>query len=620
MKKIFTTLAILFIAYTSRACYADYTYTNGCVGDTVFFHALDGFAAYTWDYGDTTSGVANVSHDVNGYHVYTTPGDYYVTLFVNIGAEWDYRTNVIHIGTDCFEAAFEAQCNTGYSFQFVDHSYVTHTSQFWDFGEPSSGSMNTDTSFSPSHSFAVNGDYTVTYIIFNGSQSDTTTQIVHVDGTCMSGTLYNATATVPCVDSAVTIYANFSGVTAVLWNFADPASGIANFSTTQQPSHTFSAPGSYLVSVIYTNGVVSDTLYKMVTVVDCNVWPGDANADGEVNGEDIFPLGLYFGHHGNKRTGATNNWSSQPCPSWNNSGFNFMYLQDLVDMKMADCNGDSTINALDVATIQTNYGRKHTNRNNRSSMLVHSPTDPTLAVQLSNSTVNAGSDIVATISLGTSAVPANYVYGVSFTLLYDETKVDANATVSFSLGWLDSTGNSAITFYHETYSDGKLEIAFVKSNLISQSGYGPIATVTFHTKSTAGGAFDLQLDGTAKLFNTNMYNGNGGNMEVFKDMYLQGASATIQNPNGIADLKNNLISVYPNPSTGWIFIQHEKINEPLQLEVVNTLGQKIFAKPLNVSLETETILLPDFANGLYQFSIRTSSNEIIESKKILLQK
>jgi len=75
MKKIITTVLIAFIAYAAHACYADYTYTNGCVGDTVFFGALDGYAAYTWDYGDTASGAANISHNVNGYHVYTAPGD-----------------------------------------------------------------------------------------------------------------------------------------------------------------------------------------------------------------------------------------------------------------------------------------------------------------------------------------------------------------------------------------------------------------------------------------------------------------------------------------------------------------------------------------------------------------
>lgn len=621
MKKIFTTLAILLFAYASRACYADYTYNNACVGDTVFFHALDGFAAYSWDYGDSTSGVANVSHDVNGYHVYTAPGDYYVTLFVNIGAEWDYRTNVIHIGSTCFDAGFETQCSSLLYVSFADRSYGTHSSQVWDFGDAASGVLNTDTNVAPTHQFTAEGNYVITYIISDGVQSDTLTGSINVDSTCTTAYVPNFTAAMNCVNDTVKIYASYSaGVTNVFWDFNDPASGIGNYSTALQPSHVYSAPGNYLVTLIYTDGITTDTVKKMLPVMDCSVWPGDANCDGEVNGEDIFPLGIYFSQHGPRRNAASSNWSAQACNSWNSNGWSYMYLQDLVDMKMADCNGDSTINALDVNTIQTNYGRKHTSRNNRSTMLIHSANDPTLAVQLANGTVNAGSDIVATISLGTSAVPSGMVYGGSFTLLFDASKVDANATVSFSLGWLDSTGNSMITFMHETYSDGKLEIAFVKTNNQSQAGYGPIATVTFHTKSTASGTFDLQIDGTAKLFNTNQFSGSGGNQEVFRDMYLQGATATINNATGIAAVTKSAVSIYPNPSNGWIFIQHEKMNEPLQLEMFNTLGEKVFGKALNSANETETVLLPEMANGLYQVCVKKISGEMVQNQNVLLQK
>ncbi len=620
MKRIFTTLAILLFAYASRACYADYTYNNACVGDTVFFHALDGFAVYSWDYGDTASGVANVSHDVNGYHVYTTPGDYYVTLFVNIGAEWDYRTNVIHIGSTCFDAGFETQCSSLLYVSFTDRSYGTHSSQVWDFGDVASGVLNTDTNASPTHRFTAEGNYVITYIISDGVQSDTLTGSINVDSTCTTAYVPNFTAAMNCVNDTVKIYASFSaGVTNVFWDFADPASGIANYSTALQPSHVYSAPGNYLVTLIYSDGITTDTVKKMLPVMDCSVWPGDANCDGEVNGEDIFPLGIYFSQHGPQRNGASSNWSGQACNSWNSNGWTYMYLQDLVDTKMADCNGDSTINALDVNTIQTNYGRKHTNRNNRTDMIAHLSTSRTLSVQFQNSTVSAGGDIVAIISLDHATIPSRF-YGGSLTLLYDAAKVDANALVNFNLTWLDSAGNNLITFYHETYSDGKLEIAFVKTNLISESGYGPIATVTFHTKSTASGAFDLQIDGTAKLFNTNQFNGSGGNQEVFMDMYLQGATATINNATGVADLKKNEISIYPNPSNGWIFIQHEKINESLQMEMFNTLGEKIFGKALNAANETEIVLLPEMANGLYQVCIRNTQGEIMESKKILLDK
>lgn len=52
------------------------------------------------------------------------------------------------------------------------------------------------------------------------------------------------------------------------WDFGDPASGAANTSTLQNPSHTFSAPGTYTVTfyTITTPGCFSATITKQVTV------------------------------------------------------------------------------------------------------------------------------------------------------------------------------------------------------------------------------------------------------------------------------------------------------------------------------------------------------------------
>ena len=52
------------------------------------------------------------------------------------------------------------------------------------------------------------------------------------------------------------------------WHFGDPASGAANFSTLQNPVHSFSGPGSYIVRFanITTAGCVSDTFQNTVLI------------------------------------------------------------------------------------------------------------------------------------------------------------------------------------------------------------------------------------------------------------------------------------------------------------------------------------------------------------------
>lgn len=62
------------------------------------------------------------------------------------------------------------------------------------------------------------------------------------------------------------------------WNFGDPASGAGNTSSVPNPTHTFSAPGSYTVTLVTTaaNGIPA-TATKQIVVIDASGqtnWPG----------------------------------------------------------------------------------------------------------------------------------------------------------------------------------------------------------------------------------------------------------------------------------------------------------------------------------------------------------
>lgn len=75
---------------------------------------------------------------------------------------------------------------------------------------------------------------------------------------------------------------------------------------------------------------------------DC-VWPGDANADGIANHEDVLAVGLAFGSSGSSREGFTN-WAPYLAEPWSSPG-----------TKHADANGDGSVNAQDLLTTQLNY-------------------------------------------------------------------------------------------------------------------------------------------------------------------------------------------------------------------------------------------------------------------------
>jgi gliding motility-associated-like protein len=73
-----------------------------------------------------------------------------------------------------------------------------------------------------------------------------------------------------CVQTAFAFTATSdSTIVSVLWNFGDPGSGAANTSNAISASHTFSAPGSYIVTAIVNMSCGTDTLFEAVTVVQC---------------------------------------------------------------------------------------------------------------------------------------------------------------------------------------------------------------------------------------------------------------------------------------------------------------------------------------------------------------
>ena len=53
---------------------------------------------------------------------------------------------------------------------------------------------------------------------------------------------------------------------AYLWNFGEPASGVANTSTLSNPIHTYSLMGTYSVSLILYSNCTNDTLHKVITI------------------------------------------------------------------------------------------------------------------------------------------------------------------------------------------------------------------------------------------------------------------------------------------------------------------------------------------------------------------
>ena len=81
-----------------------------------------------------------------------------------------------------------------------------------------------------------------------------------------------------------------------------------------------------------------------------SIWPGDANNDGEVNSQDIIPVGQYWEETGQQRDAANSEWALQPAVTWDSGSA----------AAHADTNGDGVVNEQDIMPIAINWHLSHT--------------------------------------------------------------------------------------------------------------------------------------------------------------------------------------------------------------------------------------------------------------------
>lgn len=202
----------------------------------------------TWDFGDGSPTV----NAVDTSHAYATGGSFTVTL----------KDTLFGWGTLCAAdtsftlgaapvANFNSTVTSPLNYQFTDLT-AGASSWSWNFGDGFGISNNQN----PTYNYANTGTYTVTLIVGNGCGFDTTTQVITV------------TCPVPTGGFSFTtnnLDANFTSNTPLAvsyaWDFGDLST-----STQANPTHTYSTPGTYTVTLIATNSCGSDTTVQVVTI------------------------------------------------------------------------------------------------------------------------------------------------------------------------------------------------------------------------------------------------------------------------------------------------------------------------------------------------------------------
>ena len=203
--------------------------------------------AWTWDFGDGAT-----STEQNPVHTYTAAGTYTVTLTAAnpAGSNTTTRTGYITVSTPVIpQASFTASQTIGVApltVQFNDTSLYQPTSWNWDFGDG-----NTSTEQNPSHTYSYAGTFTVSLNATKTAGSDTTTRTDYISVSdpavpTASFTVSQRAGIAPLTVRFADTSENYP--TSWLWDFGD-----GNTSTEQNPTHTYTAVGTYTVNLTATN-------------------------------------------------------------------------------------------------------------------------------------------------------------------------------------------------------------------------------------------------------------------------------------------------------------------------------------------------------------------------------
>ncbi|MGC8866449.1 MAG: PKD domain-containing protein [Bacteroidales bacterium] len=244
---------------------ANFTYTTGCQGDLTQFTDLSinngvPITQWQWQFGD-----GGTSTSQNPVHTYQNSGIYLVSLLItnSQGCQSNGVKQVTIPSSPIADFTFDTPCQ-GNSTHFMDASLPAGNtpivSWYWDFGDG-----NNSTSQNPAHLYTLAGIYNVSLQVTdaNGCISSKNQQV-----TVYGVPLANFNYSIPQCDTVFFTDASAGGgslITLWRWNFGDPASGMFNTSTQQNPWHVYTLPGTYQVRLIVTNSNgCSDTLTKPV--------------------------------------------------------------------------------------------------------------------------------------------------------------------------------------------------------------------------------------------------------------------------------------------------------------------------------------------------------------------
>jgi len=353
----------------------------------------------------------------------------------------------------------------------------------------------------------------------------------------------------------------------------------------------------YTVFGIDVNTCVSIGLYTLYVNPNCSdVWPGDANSDGTVNGSDIIELGINYLSSGPSRAFVNSVFTPQYCSNWIGT------VSTGKNKNHSDCNGDGVVNLSDTLAVYTNFSLSHAFRAAASSSTIELKLVPEYP-----NFILPGQWNTLKIKLADTLSPASLL-GLVFDIDYVSSIIEQDSLyLSYSPSFLNADGQN-IQFRKTLFSNQKLHAADVKTNGVEPSGFGEIAEFHFKAKS------DLQ-NNSSYVFN---FSQAALTRSDFSSESLTANSLTLTvNSNALAlsEYSNSQnFRLYPNPASNY-FILKNTPNINANYSLIDMSGRMLMNGNFKGSISIST---EDLANGIY--TVICNSQNLRSYFKLVIQK
>jgi len=322
------------------------------------------------------------------------------------------------------------------------------------------------------------------------------------------------------------------------------------------------------------NFLFSLTFIILLGQVNAQVWPGDVNNNGIVNGADLLYLGSVYGSTGPARAEESTNWEAQPIiEAWGD------FFPNGVNYAFADCNGDGVVDDTDFEdAILENFGEVHPGSGETD--FKNGVPGANIPITFSPSVSSDDGDLILKIGLllGNEQFEVQDFYGMALQMSYNTTILE-NLDLEFALtedSWIDGPAeeNSAVLFEEDDdMNRAELAITLIDPNQ-SRAGLGRIGEFSIVMEDIIVGliqdTFNIQIDSITLL------NSEISKIAIVPDTISFVLSEDLlilaNNDESLAN-KSTPVLVYPNPSNGHFIVSAD---EPIEnIQVFNLLGQSI---------------------------------------------